>query len=126
MHNIMYQVLPFTISLNRSNFSMKVSVFNMARANKNQTAPTTNGGNNPFYAKCTICGVVNGFYDKGKKYDYITLDVPHGYDEYYDRFQVAISKNYSVPDDGETITLECALKTYKGNISIKEINADTQ
>lgn len=125
MHNIMYQVLPFTNILNRSNFSMKVSVFNMARANRNQTAPTNNGGNNPFFAKCTICGVVNGFYE-GKKYDYITVDVPHGYDTYYDRYNVAVSKNYPVPDDGKTITLECTMKCYKGNISIKEINADTQ
>lgn len=98
----------------------------MARANKNQTAPANNGGNNSFYAKCTICGTVSGLYDKGKKYDYVTVDVPHGYDEYYDRFKVAVSKNYPVPDDGETITLECALKSYKGDISIKEINADTQ
>lgn len=98
----------------------------MARANKNQTAPTSNGGNNPFFAKCTICGVVNGFYDKGKKYDYVTVDVPHGYDEYYDRFKVAVSKNYPVPDDGETITLDCTLKSYKGDITIKEVNADTQ
>lgn len=104
---------------------MKVSVFNMARANKNQTATTTNGGNNPFYAKVQICGVVKDLYE-GKKYDYVTVDVPHGYDEYYDRFKVAISKNYTVPDDGETITLECIMKSYKGDISIKEINADTQ
>ena len=98
----------------------------MARANKNQTAPATNGDNNPFYAKCTIYGTVSGFYDKGKKYDYITVDVPHGYDEYYDRFKVAVSKNYLVPNDGETINLDCTLKSYKGDITIKEINADTQ
>lgn len=121
----MSQVLPFTIILNRSIFSMKVSVFNMARANKNQTAPTTNDGNNPFHANVHICGVVTNLYE-GKKYDYVTVDVPHGYDNYYDRFKVAVSKNYPVPDDGETITLECTLKSYKGDISIKEINADTQ
>lgn len=98
----------------------------MARANKNQTAPANNGGNNPFYTKCTICGVVSDFYDEGRKYDYVTVDVPHGYDKYYDRFKVAVSKKYHVPDDGETITLECILKTYKDKITIKEVNADTQ
>ena len=98
----------------------------MARANKNQAATANNGGNNPFYTKCTICGTVSGLYDKGKKYDYVTVDVPHGYDEYYDRFKVAVSKNYPVPDDGEIITLDCTLKAYKGDISIKEVNADTQ
>lgn len=97
----------------------------MARANKNQIATTNNGGNNPFFAKVQICGVVNGFYE-GKKYDYVTIDVPHGYDEYYDRFKVKVSKNYSVPDDGETITLDCEMKSYKGDITIKEVNADTQ
>lgn len=98
----------------------------MERTSRNNTATTTNGGNNPFYTKCTICGTVSGLYDKGKKYDYVTVDVPHGYDEYYDRFKVAVSKKYLVPDDGEIITLECTLKSYKGNITIKEVNADTQ
>lgn len=97
----------------------------MARVNINQNAPTNNGGNNPFYTKVQICGTVVSLYE-GKKYDYVTVDVPHVYDKYYDRFKVAVSKNFPVPDDGETIALDCTLKSYKGSISIKEVSADTQ
>lgn len=97
----------------------------MARANRNKTTTTNNGGNNPFFAKVQICGTVADLYE-GKKYNYVTVDVPHGYDCYYDRFKIAVSKNYPVPDDDETITIDCTLKSYKGDITIKEINADTQ
>lgn len=94
----------------------------MARnnADTNTNASTHKG----MCARAHIRGVVSGFFDKGKKYDYVTVDVPHDYDEYYDRYKVAVNKNYEVPGDGETIELECTLKTYKGEISIKEINAD--
>ena len=94
----------------------------MARKNANTNANTNKG----MCATAHIKGVVSGFYDKGKKYDYVTIDVYHDYDEYYDRYKVAVGKNYDVPDDGETIELDCTMKSYKGEISIKEVNADTQ
>lgn len=99
----------------------------MSMARKNAKA-NTNANTNPVneYATAHIKGVVSGFYDKGKKYDYVTVDVYHDYDEYYDRYKVAVSKNYDVPDDGETIELDCTMKSYKGQISFKEVNADTQ
>lgn len=95
----------------------------MARKNTNTNTNTNKGVE---FATAHIKGVVSGFYDKGKKYDYVTVDVHHDYDEYYDRYKVAVNKNYNVPDDGETIELDCILKAYKGDITIKEINADTQ
>ncbi len=98
----------------------------MSMARKNANANTNTVASIPDFTKVTICGIVAGFYDKGKKYDYITVDVRHNYDEYYDRYKVAVSKNYDVPDDGEPITLECTMKSYKGDITFKEINADTQ
>ena len=94
----------------------------MARKNSNASA----NNNYPDYTKVTICGIVAGFYDKGKKYDYITVDVRHNYDEYYDRYKVAVNKSYEVPDDGEPIELDCTMKSYKGDITFKEVNADTQ
>lgn len=95
----------------------------MARKNANTNANTNKVDE---FATAHIKGVVAGFYDKGKKYDYVTIDVHHDYDEYYDRYKVAVNKNYEVPDDGETIELDCTMKSYKGEISFKEINADTQ
>lgn len=97
----------------------------MARKNANTN---TNASTNKVdeFATARIKGIVSGFYDKGKKYDYVTVDVHHDYDEYYDRYKVAVSKNYDVPDDGETIGLDCTMKSYKGEISFKEVNADTQ
>ena len=77
-------------------------------------------------ATATITGTVAGYYDKGKKYDYVTIDVRHSYDEYYDRFKVAVSKSFECPDDGEPITVDCHIKCYKGDVSFKEVNADTQ
>lgn len=94
----------------------------MARKNSNSNANVSCNES----ATAHIKGVVSGFYDKGKKYDYVTIDVHHDYDEYYDRYKVAVNKNYDVPDDGETIELECTMKSYKGDITFKEINADTQ
>lgn len=95
----------------------------MARKNAN-----TNKNTNKYdeFATAHIKGVVSGFYDKGKKYDYVTIDVHHDYDEYYDRYKVAVSKTYDVPEDGEPIELDCTMKSYKGEISFKEVNADTQ
>jgi len=95
-------------------------------ARKNAKANTNANTNNCMCATAHIKGMVNGLYDKGKKYDYVTVDVYHDYDEYYDRYKVAVSKNYDVPDDGETIELDCTMKSYKGQISFKEVNADTQ
>jgi len=95
----------------------------MARKNANTN---TNTNKVDEFATAHIKGVVAGFYDKGKKYDYVTIDVHHAYDEYYDRYKVAVNKNYDVPDDGETIELDCTMKSYKGEIIFKEINADTQ
>lgn len=92
-------------------------------ARKNSQANTNTG---KFFATATICGTVVDYYDKGKKYDYVTVDVPHGYDEYYDRFKIAVNKNWECPDNGETVTIECNLKCYKGDVSIKAIDADTQ
>ena len=97
----------------------------MARKNQTQ-ANTNNKGVNPHYATATICGVVVDYYDKGKKYDYVTIDVPHGYDEYYDRFKIAVNKSWECPDNGETVTIECSLKCYKGDVSLKEVNADAK
>ena len=95
----------------------------MARKNANSNTNT-----NPVNESATahIKGIVSGFYDKGKKYDYVTIDVHHDYDEYYDRYKVAVNKNYDVPDDGGTIEIDCTMKSYKGEISFKEVNADTQ
>lgn len=95
----------------------------MARNNANTNTNTKPVGES---ATAHIKGVVNGFYDKGIKYDYVTVDVHHDYDKYYDRYKVAVSKNYDVPDDGETIELDCTMRSYKGEISFKEVNADTQ
>ena len=96
----------------------------MSMARKNSKANANASCNES--ATAHIKGVVSGFYDKGKKYDYVTIDVHHGYDEYYDRYKVAVNKNYEVPDDGEPIELDCTMKSYKGDITFKEINADTQ
>lgn len=98
----------------------------MSMARKNANTNANANTNNGMCATAHIKGVVSGFYDKGKKYDYVTVDVYHDYDEYYDRYKVAVNKNYEVPDDGETIELDCTMKSYKGEITIKEINADTQ
>lgn len=97
-------------------------IFSMARKNENKQ--TTQ--NNEHIAQAIITGIVAGYYDKGKKYDYVTIDVYHSYDEYYDRFKVAVSKNWECPDDGEVVTLQCNIKAYKGEVSFKEVNADTQ
>ena len=97
-------------------------------ARKNASTKANANGNAVKYgetATAHIKGVVSGFYDRGKKYDYVTIDVRHDYDEYYDRYKVAVNKNYEVPDDGETIELDCTMKSYKGEISFKEVNADT-
>lgn len=98
----------------------------MSMARKNANTNANANANKCMCATAHIKGVVSGFYDKGKKYDYVTVDVYHDYDEYYDRYKVAVNKNYEVPDDGETIEIDCVLKSYKGEISIKEVNADTQ
>lgn len=90
-----------------------------SNANANANKPAVNE-----FATATIKGVVSDFYGDGKKYDYVTVDVHHDYDDYYDRFRVAVNKNYDVPDDGEPIELVCNIKTYKGDISFKEIHAD--
>lgn len=95
----------------------------MARQNKNTNAA---GAANNEFATAVINGVVAGYYDKGRKYDYVTVDVHHDYDEYYDRYKVAVSKSFECPDDGEQIRLECNIKCYKGDVSFKEIHADTQ
>lgn len=95
----------------------------MGRRSTANTTTNTNA-NKGYVAKAHIKGVVSDFYDKGKKYDYITIDVPHGYDEYYDRLKVAVNKSYDVPDNGEDIEIDCYIKTYKGDISFKEIHAD--
>jgi len=97
----------------------------MSMARKNANA-NTNTNKVDEFATAHIKGIVAGFYDKGKKYDYVTIDVHHDYDEYYDRYKVAVNKNYDVPDDGETIELDCTMKSYKGEITFKEVNADTQ
>lgn len=97
----------------------------MARKNGNSQAQTNTNNNYPDTATATINGIVNGLYE-GKKYDYVTVDVRHNYDQYYDRFKVAVSKSFEVPDDGESITLNCTIKNYKGDITFKEVNADTQ
>ena len=91
----------------------------MARKTTEKAKPT-----NTERATATICGVVAGYYDKGKKYDYVTIDVHHDYDEYYDRFKVAVNKSFDCPDDGESIIVDCTIKTYKGDVSFKEIHAD--
>ena len=95
----------------------------MARKNNNSKGAKAE---NAYSATAKISGIVTGYYDKGKKYDYVTIDVPHSYDEYYDRFKVAVNKNYDCPDDDEPITVECYIKCYKGDVTFKEIHADTQ
>lgn len=95
----------------------------MARKNGNSQAKTNN--NYPDVATATISGIVNGLYE-GKKYDYVTIIVRHNYDQYYDRFKVAVSKSFEVPNDGDFITLNCTVEKYKGFTTFKEINADTQ
>lgn len=88
---------------------------------------TTNGnkGNTPEnFATAHFKGVVSSAYCDGKKYDYITIDVHHDYDDYYDRFRVAVNKDYEIPDDGEPIEIDCFVKSYKGDVTFKEIHAD--
>lgn len=89
----------------------------MARAN--------NINRNACEATATISGVLKEVYE-GKKYDYATIRVDHGYDDYYDLYKVACNKNYTLPNDGEYISLTCTMKNYKGEISFKEVSADTQ
>lgn len=92
----------------------------MARRNENKGTNSSNG-----QAVATIKGIVKSAYTDGKKYDYITIQVNHSYDEYYDIFKVAVSKNYEIPNDGETITIECNIHNYKGDVTFKEVSADT-
>lgn len=98
----------------------------MARKNTNTNANTQKVASIPDFVKATISGIVAGYYDKGKKYDYVTIDVRHNYDEYYDRFKVAVNKSFECPDDGEQVTIECTARCYKGEVSFKAIDADTQ
>lgn len=99
----------------------------MARMNQQQnTQQAAAPASFPYFATATIKGAVAGYYDKGKKYDYVTVDVPHSYDEYYDRFKIAVSKSWPCPDDGAIVELQCNIKAYKGDVTFKEINADTQ
>ena len=93
----------------------------MARANKNKA----NTNKNACAATATISGILEGVYE-GKKYNHATIRVDHGYDEYYDLFKVACGKDFQLPDDGEFITLNCVMKNYKGEITLKDVNADTQ
>ena len=97
----------------------------MARTNRNSQAQANTNNNYPDTATATISGIVKDLYE-GKKYDYVTVDVRHNYDQYYDRYKVAVSKSFDVPEDGEFITLNCNIKNYKGDITFKEVNADTQ
>lgn len=90
----------------------------MARANSNTNR-------NACEATATISGTLKEVYE-GKKYDYATIRVDHGYDDYYDLYKVACNKNYKLPNDGEYISLTCTMKNYKGEISFKEVTADTQ
>lgn len=98
----------------------------MARKNNTNTQANTNKTPVPDFATAIIQGIVAGYYDKGKKYDYVTVDVRHNYDEYYDRYKVAVSKSFECPDDGELVELHCIIKCYKGDVTFKEVNADTQ
>ena len=93
---------------------------------KTNASANTNKVVVPDFATATIQGTVAGYYDKGKKYDYVTIDVRHNYDEYYDRFKVAVNKSFECPDDGELIALDCIMRCYKGEVTFKEVNADTQ
>lgn len=90
----------------------------MRRAKKNEVVARAS-------ATATITGVLKEVYE-GKKYDYATVRVDHTYDEYYDLFKVACGKGYELPEDGAEITLECTMRSYKGEISFKEVSADTQ
>lgn len=92
-------------------------------ARKNNTKANTTA--NPCTATATISGTLKEVYE-GKKYDYATIKVDHDYDEYYDLFKVACGKSFELPDDGVYITLNCVMKNYKGEITFKEISADTQ
>ena len=100
---------------------MKVSVFIMGRKT---TQVKTSQSKTTDTATAHFKGTVVSFYGDGRKYDYITIDVQHGYDEYYDRFKIAVNKNYEVPDDGEPIEIDCTIKCYKGDVTFKEVNAD--
>ncbi len=104
---------------------MKVSVLIMGRRSiTNNNANTRNAVQYGDSATAHIKGIVSDFYGDGKKYDYITIDVRHDYDNYYDRVRVAVNKNYEVPDDGEPIEIDCNIRSYKGEILFKEIHAD--
>ena len=94
----------------------------MARKNANTNA--TANENKGYAAIAEFFGVVVDYYDKGKKYDYVTIDVPHAYDEYYDRFKIAVNKSWECPDNGESVMIKCNIHSYKGDVSFKEINAD--
>lgn len=93
-------------------------------ARTNPTANNTNANKTDCYATAKFRGKVVDYYNEGKKYDYVTIDVPHGYDEYYDRFKIAVNKSWPCPDNGVTVEIECVAKCYKGNVSFKDINAD--
>lgn len=90
----------------------------MARANSNTNR-------NACEATAIISGTIKEVFE-GKKYDYVTIRVDHDYDEYYDLFKVACGKDFLLPSDGEYISLKCAMRNYKGDITFKEVTADTQ
>ena len=88
-------------------------------------ARQTNNNQNACEAVATITGIVKSAYTDGKKYDYITIQVNHSYDDYYDLFKVAVSKKFPIPNDGEPVTVKCNIKNYKGDFTFKEVSADT-
>lgn len=90
---------------------------------KNNTQANTN--KNACTATATIGGTLMEVYE-GEKYDYTKIRVDHDYDNYYDLFKVACGKSFELPNDGEFITLNCVMKNYKGDITFKEVTADTQ
>lgn len=96
----------------------------MGRRSSNTNTNENANADKGYIATAHFKGVVSDFYGDGKKYDYITIDVPHAYDNYYDRFKVAVNKSFDVPDDGEEIEIDCFIKSYKGDVSFKEVHAD--
>ena len=61
----------------------------------------------------SITGTLKEVY-VGKKACYATVDVQRADSEYYDRFKVSCPLDYDFPDDGQEITLEGCIKTFKG------------
>lgn len=87
------------------------------RTNKQDTPAKTQAG----AASFSITGTLKEVY-VGKKACYATVDVQRADSEYYDRFKVTCPLDYDFPDDGQEITLNGYMKSFKGDVTFVSNN----